>query len=124
MPRNMSFALTTAQFLDRSKTVTRRNGWKHAKAGDIVQGVRKSQGIPKGGKIERLGLIRLTDVRREALRRIIDDLDYGFAETTKEGFPEPHPKHFPTVFVEYFCGSHRGVTLDSEITRIEFEHVE
>lgn len=34
--RNMSFALTTPQILNRSKTVTRRAGWSFLKPGDIV----------------------------------------------------------------------------------------
>lgn len=120
----MSFALTTEQFRDQSKTVTRRSGWLHAKVGDVVQGVKKCQGLKPGEKIEPLGMIRLTDIRREPLCRLTDDLGYGFSETTREGFPEGHPKHFPSVFVEFFCGSHRGTTPDSEITRIEFEHIE
>ena len=37
MPRNISFALTTPQFLDGSKDVTRRNGWLMLKTGDILR---------------------------------------------------------------------------------------
>lgn len=124
MSRNMSFALTTAQFRARTKTVTRRNGWLWAKAGDVVCGVVKSQGLKPGEKIERLGLIRLANVRREPLRRMTDDLDYGFAETTKEGFPEGHPLHWPSEFVVFFCKSHKGCTPDSTITRIEYEYLD
>jgi hypothetical protein len=32
--RNMSFFLTTAQFLDGTKDVTRRKGWRFLKPGD------------------------------------------------------------------------------------------
>lgn len=81
-------------------------------------------GLRPGEKIERLCQIRVTDVRREVLRRLTDDLAYGFAETTLEGFPEGHPKHWPSEFVSMFCASHSGVTPDSTITRIEFEYVE
>lgn len=123
MPRNISFALTTPQFLDGSKDVTRRNGWAFLKAGDILCAVEKSQGLGKGGKVKRLGMIRVKNVRREPLRRMMDDLDYGFAETTREGFPDPGPKHWPSVFVEFFCNSHKGVTADTPITRIEFERI-
>lgn len=123
MPRNISFMLTTSQFLDGSKDVTRRNGWAFLKAGDVLCGVEKSQGLGKGGKVNRLGMIRVKDVRREPLRAMTDDLDYGFSETTREGFPEPHPKHFPSEFVDMFCRSHKGVTPDTVITRIEFEHI-
>ncbi len=120
MARNISFALTTPQFLDGSKDVTRRNGWKFLKAGDELCAVKKSQGIKKGEKVERLGMIRVASVQREQLRRLTDDLDYGFAETTREGFPDGHPKHFPSEFVDFFCRSHKKVTPDTVITRIEF----
>lgn len=123
MPRNLSFALTTAQFLDGSKDVTRRNGWLFLKAGDILCAVEKSQGLGKGGKIKRLGMIRVVDVRREPLRRMTDDPDYGFDETRREGFPMPHVKNLPSEFVSFFCASHKGVTPDSVITRIEFERL-
>jgi len=36
MPRNISFALTTQQVRNRTKTVTRRAGWLFLKAGDIL----------------------------------------------------------------------------------------
>lgn len=123
MARNISFALTTPQFLDGSKDVTRRNGWANLKAGDVLCAVEKSQGLGKGGKIKRLGMIRVKDARREPLRRMTDDLDYGFAETVREGFPKPSPIFWPSVFVDFFCKSHKGVTPDSTITRIEFERV-
>ena len=115
--------LTTPQFLDGSKDVTRRNGWAFLKEGDILCGVEKSQGLGRGGKIKRLGMIRVKNVRREPLRRMTDDLDYGFSETIREGFPQPSGKYWPTVFVDFFCKSHKGITPDSIITRIEFEHI-
>lgn len=123
MPKNISFALTTDQIRNRIKTVTRRNGWVTLKVGDILNGCVKCMGLKPGQKIDRLCKIRVTDVRRELLRRITDDLDYGFRETTLEGFPEGHPKHWPSEFVEMFCASHKGVTPDSEVTRIEFEYL-
>lgn len=123
MPRNISFAITTDQIKARSKTVTRRAGWANLKVGDILNGCVKCMGLKPGEKIERLCVIKVTNVRREPLRRMTDDLDYGFRETTLEGFPEGHPKHWPSEFVSMFCGSHKGVTPDSEVTRIEFEYV-
>lgn len=121
MPRNISFALTTKQFKARTKTVTRRMGWLHVKVGDALCGVVKCQGLKPGEKIERLGMIRVTDVRREPLRRMTDDLDYGFAETDREGFPTG-TLHWPSEFVAFFCRSHKGCTPDSVITRIEYEY--
>lgn len=123
MPRNISFALTTPQFSDGSKDVTRRMGWADLRPGEILCAVEKSQGLGKGGKIKRLGKIRVTDVRREPLRRMTDDLGYGFSETTREGFPEGDPRHYPSEFVKFFCGSHKGCTPESTVTRIEFDRI-
>lgn len=58
MPRNMSFMLTTQQVIDRTKTVTRRLGWKHLKPGELFWACEKCQGLGKGGKINRLSLAR------------------------------------------------------------------
>ena len=124
MPRNISFAITTDQIRNHAKTVTRRAGWERLKIGEILNGCVKCMGLKPGEKIERLCQIRVIDVRRELLRRLTDDLDYGFRETTLEGFPDGHPKHWPSEFVEMFCGSHGGVTPDSTITLIEFEYVD
>jgi hypothetical protein len=88
--RNMSFIHTQEQFRNRTKTVTRRCGWLNLKPGELVRGVEKGQGLKKGEKIKPLGLIRVLDVRREPLRRMVDDTDYGFQEVAKEGF-ENHP---------------------------------
>ena len=41
--RNISFMLTTQQFRNRTKTVTRRMGWWNLKPGDILMGVEKRQ---------------------------------------------------------------------------------
>lgn len=119
MPRNISFMLTTPQFLDGSKDVTRRIGWLHIKAGDILCGVEKSQGLGKGGKIKRLGMIKVVDVRREPLREMTDCRVYGWEESRREGFPDMTPEQFVT----FFCKSHKHCTPDSIVTRIEFERV-
>jgi hypothetical protein len=100
MPRNISFALTAAQFLDGSKDVTRRMGWKHLKAGDILCAVEKSQGLKKGETVNKLGMIRVVSVRREKLDQISRfALSYGRDECRREGFP----KISPGDFVEFFC---------------------
>lgn len=54
--RHISCALTTQQILDQSKDVTRRLGWLHLKAGDLIQPVKKCMGLKPGEKIEKLGL--------------------------------------------------------------------
>lgn len=111
MPRQISFALTTPQFKNGTKTVTRRMGWLFLKPGDILMAVEKSQGLGKGGKVKTLGLIRVLEVTRERLNAI----DMG--ECRKEGFPEM----MPIDFVLFFCRTHRGCEPYSIVTRIAFE---
>lgn len=125
MPRNISFAFTKEQIRKRTKTVTRRMGWMNLKVGELLNAVVKCQGLRKGEKIEKLATIRVKHVRREFLDRLTceDNLDYGFAETAKEGFADGHPLHWPSEFVAFFCRSHKSCLPDSMVTRIEFEYV-
>ena len=119
MPRNISFALTTDQIKNRTKTVTRRKGWRFLKPGDILNGCVKCMGLRPGEKIERLCQIRVTSVRREnLLDGMLDNLDGSPGEAAKEGFPEMSGKEFSEMFCE-----HMGGELDQEVTRIEFEYV-
>lgn len=107
--RNMSFALTTDQFLSRTKTVTRRGGWKFLKPGDRVMGVRKGMGLKPGEKVERLYPIEVVSVRREPL----DAIDQ--ADVIAEGFPR-----MTTVdFVAMYC-RHSPGGPEQMVTRIEF----
>ena len=109
---NISFMLTTKQFRDRSKTVTRRLGWKKLRAGDILMGCEKCQGIKKGGLVK-LGLIRVVSVRLEPLRCITDE------DVAREGFPGKDRAWFCEFFQK-----HMGITSwDIEVTRIEFEYI-
>lgn len=107
--RSMSFALTTRQFLDGSKTVTRRLGWTFLKPGDRVRAVKKAMGLKKGEHPEVLGVIEILSVRREALSTVCDD------QTAAEGFPEMSGKQFRDMFVK-----HMGCMMQDEVTRIEF----
>ncbi len=116
MPRNISFMLTTPQFIDGSKDVTRRLGWLFLREGDELMGVEKSQGLGKGGKIKRLGLIRVVNVRRELLLEMMG-AKYGPEECRREGFPERSPEDF----IAFFCGSHAKCTPSTLVTRIEFK---
>lgn len=81
-------------------------------------------GLKAGEKVVRLAMIRVVDVRVEPLRRMLDDLDYGFDECTKEGFGGHASLQYPSEFVSFFCGSHKGCTPDTEVTRIEFEYLD
>lgn len=111
--RNISFSLTTPQFRARSKTVTRRKKWLFLKVGDHLMGVVKGMGLKPGEKIEPLGEIEVTDVRREALSLTTDE------DAAKEGFPELTGGEF----VEMYC-RHQGGDRDQIVTRIEFKYVE
>ncbi len=119
--RNMSFALTTAQIMEGSKTVTRRLGWLHAKPGQQLRPVRKCMGLRPGEKLDVLrDPLLILNVRREPLKAMTDDVEYGFRECALEGFGE-HPEYqWPSSFVAMFCATHKGCTPDTEVTRIEF----
>ncbi len=119
--RNMSFAMTTGQIQDGTKTVTRRLGWLHLKPGDMLRPVRKCMGLKPGEKIEALREpVRVISPSREPLRRMTDDLEYGRAECIREGFPDLTPAQF----VAMFCASHKPCTPETIVTRIEFEYPE
>jgi hypothetical protein len=113
----MSFALTTPQVLDRTKHVTRRTGWQFLKAGDLVQAVERARGL-KRGEHKRLAVLRVVSVRREPLRRMLEETAYGEREVRLEGFAARSPQQF----VEFFVATH-DCTADDEVTRIQFEYV-
>lgn len=116
--RHMSFSLTTPQMRARTKTVTRRLGWATLQPGTLLQAVEKSQGLGKGGKVVRIGVIRVVAVSQEPLRHL-HRTSYGDAEATREGFQTMRGEQFAAMFCEHMhCG------LDRVVTRIEFEHVE
>jgi hypothetical protein len=131
----MSFALTTPQILNRSKTVTRRIGWWFLKPGTLIQAVEKGMGLQKGEKMHKLAVLRIKDVRRERLDAMMHH-EYGPRECVAEGFPDASPGGF----IYMFCSSHRVPNkqhLDAsgrvhyrpceasdEVTRIEFEYVD
>lgn len=112
--RLISFALTTAQVRARTKTVTRRTGWRTLKPGTLLQPVVKAQGIPKGGHVETIGgPIRVVSVRLEPLNAIDQ------ADCRLEGFPEMTPGEFVAMFSQ-----HNGCDGWTEVVRIEFEYVD
>lgn len=116
--RHISFFLTQQQVIWRTKFVTRRLGWKwlvkaNRKRNVILQPVVKGQGIPKGGKVEKIrGPIAVLSVRREPLNAI------DKADVVAEGFPHMSP----AKFVKMFC-KHNGCTPRTKVTRIRFEYL-
>jgi hypothetical protein len=115
---NISFALTTQQIRNQTKTVTRRLGWKNAKPGQVLQAIVKGQGLKKGEHPEKLCKIVLLKVRREPLNRMEIETDYGRQECRSEGFPAMQPGEF----VDMFC-EHNGCTPTTVITRIQFDYL-
>lgn len=107
--RWMSFMHTQQQMRDRTKTVTRRIGWRNAKPGNRVLSVSKSQGRKRGEMPEFFGPIEFTMVHREPLNIITPD------EVAAEGFPEMDPAQF----IEMFC-EHMRCRFDVVLNRIAF----
>jgi hypothetical protein len=112
--------LTTEQYRNHTKTVTRRLGWRFLKPGEILNGCEKCQGLKKGEKQVKMGQHRVLSTRWEPLRRMIDDPEYGREEVVKEGFPDMTPAEF----VEFFCASHRGCVPETLVNRIEFDYLD
>lgn len=121
--RNMSFALTSPQIMEGTKTVTRRTGWSFLKVGDLLRPVRKGMGLRPGERVDVLrDPIRVVGVRWECLRRMTDDLEYGHREVALEGFADHPDLCDPFRWVAMFCGTHKGCTPETLVTRIEFTY--
>ena len=113
----MSFAATTDQIMRRQKSVTRRLGWTFLKPGDRVMAVVKGQGLKKGEKVEKLGVIRIVSVRRERL----DAITWG--DVVREGYAKmsPYDTTLHKGFIRHFCAMNRCDTATT-VTRIEFSY--
>jgi hypothetical protein len=113
--RHISFALTTEQIRNRTKTVTRRIGWTFLKPGTLLQPVEKCQGLKKGETVSKIGPpVRVVSVERSRLNQITPQDVY------REGFPQMTVREF----VAFFKKSHRGCRVATVVTRIEFEYLE
>lgn len=116
--RNISVALTEPQILDESKDVTRRLGWETLEPGELLQPVRKGQGLKKGEKVHKVGgPVKVVSVRRESLAKIVILPTYGRSEVKREGFPGMTR----TQFVRFFARTHK-CDEDAKVTRIEFKY--
>lgn len=120
MPRNMSFALTTEEIRNRTKTVTRRIGWNFLQPGDVVNACVKCLGLRKGETVQRLAQIRVVRTRIEPLSRMIQNPEYGASEAAKEGFPGWTGDQFVDMFLDHMSAKFGAGTL---VNRIEFEYV-
>jgi hypothetical protein len=108
----MSFAMTTKQFIDGTKDVTRRFGWWNIKVGDKIRAVEKGMGLKKGEKIKALGVIEVISVRSERLH------DINQEDCIREGFPNFTPRDFINMLMKHYkCDA------DKLCNRIEFRRV-
>ncbi len=116
----MSFMLTTEQIKNRSKTVTRRLGWRFLNPGDILNACEKCQGLKKGEKIKRICQIKVVSNRSQSLDLLLNDAFYNYAveEMVKEGFQSISPSWFVEMF-----SRHNKCQPYEIINRIEFEYV-
>ena len=124
MSRLMSVSMTEQAVIERRKTVTRRKGWLMLKPGDRLTLCRKTQGRKPGEPLVRLAEVEVVSVRRERLRALTDDLDYGCAEVRLEGMASDDPGIFPSVFVDQYFIRAQGMTPDDEVTRIEWRYLD
>ncbi len=114
--RLISFALTEAQLLDGTKTVTRRqvgsprSVWYRIKVGDRLRAVDKAMGLKRGQKPRELGIIEVVGIRLEPLDAITDD------DCAREGFPEMRAAEF----VAFFC-KHMKCEPSQLVARVEFD---
>ena len=108
----MSFALTIEQFRGGTKTVTRRQGWKFLKKGDIVMGVEKGMGIKKGEKVKELHQIEILSIYPERIELI------SVEDVVSEGFPDGDQD----AFIRLYCKANK-VQPHSFCNRIEFKHL-
>lgn len=112
--RNMSFALTKDRILDKTKTVTRRQGWMFLKPGDLIQPVERCMGLKKGEKVTKIGgPIKIVDLHRELLDGIPEE------DVTREGYPGMNPAEF----VKMFC-THMKCKPSNHVMRIEFQYID
>lgn len=109
--RNISCSHTKDQVRARTKTVTRRLGWKNLKPGTLLRVVEKAMGLKPGEKIVPMAVVRVVEVTRESLNKITPD------DCSREGFPHLSPSEF----VDFFIGTFGGKRHQT-ITRIQWRY--
>lgn len=113
MPRNLSCFYTQRQVRNRTKTETRRLGWKFVAPGDELNLIVKGQGLKRGERVERTARVRVVAARREPLRTIDQPA------CVREGFPELTPDEF----VAMFC-KHMGCRPSDRVTVIRWVYLD
>lgn len=132
MTRLMSVSHTEAQVRNRSKTVTRRLGWKTLKQGDRLTLCKKVMGRRRrcvdcqhggcpvcGGDgyivepLYRLADVEVTAAFREPLSVVTP------SDVAAEGFPDWTVQQF----IDFYCATFK-VTPETIVTRIEWRYLE
>lgn len=120
--RRMSFAITTDQILNRTKTVTRRVGWNHLKIGERLLAVDKL----RTRSAQKLAVIEVVSIRKERV------LDIRTDDCRREGMGRGEcwckrkscdQAGGPWCFINMFCDA-MGVAPDATVNRIEFKYVD
>lgn len=119
----MSVALTEAAVRGRSKTVTRRLGWRFLKAGDRLTLCRKVQGRRAGEPLVRLAEVEVVDVRRERL------IDMPTADVALEAVPREHFVYLvdgqpPAISWVGWFADQMGISPYDDVTRIEWRYLD
>jgi hypothetical protein len=109
----MAVSLTEDQVRDRTKTVTRRDGWRMLEPGHLLCLCRKVMGRRAGEELVRIATVEVVSVRREPLAAITED------DVAAEGFPD----WTSAKFIDFFCRHHRGCTPATKVTRIEWRYL-
>lgn len=112
MSRLMSVSLTEAAVVARTKTVTRRLGWRELEPGDRLTLCRKVMGRKKGEPLVRLAEVEVTSVRREPLQAI-PDTDLPLEGWKLDAFD----------FIHSFCEAMK-CTPQTHVTRIEWRYLD
>jgi hypothetical protein len=112
--RLMSVSFTEQAVRDRTKTVTRRKGWRFLRPGERITLCRKVMGRKFGEPLVRIVDVEVVDVRRERLADITDD------DVAREGFPDMSREEF----IRRFFVEAQGIRPDDTVTRIEWVYCE
>lgn len=111
---NISFSMTTQQVRERRKFVTRRNGWRKLKVGQVLDACEKCQGLKKGEHVVKICKIIVREVTPEPVHAI-----YTYPNDCElEGFPELSPLDF----VQMYC-EHNNCSPGTIIRRIRFDYL-
>lgn len=117
----MSVSHTEAAVVARTKTVTRRLGWRFLKPGDHVTLCRKVMGRRKGEPLVRLADVEIVSVRREPLSAMT------FEDVEREGgdylpLVQDAGETLQETFARWFAEAFR-VSVDTEVTRVEWRYL-